>query len=186
MRALLVLTPIAIIGAFAVHQAVTSQEICTETDRKVEKAEVSNRITVPAVPAISAVPAVPAVPSVPAVPTVPAVPDAEALRTAVAAHAGDIEIHIPAEAIERAMRLAEQFEMDAGTEAEFEAAVREAMLALEENMAEFEFDMEEAYGEMGLSREFFRDLARSIESSVSVATDEGREVTVRVPQRRRN
>lgn len=181
MRALLVLTPIALIGGFAVHQAVSDTEICTE------KAAKPSKHAVAAVAAVPAVPAVPDVPAVPAVPAVPTVPHLEGLSR-LATLSEDIEIRIPREAIERAAELAEEISLHAEAHADIDIDVRleEVMHLLEERLSNLDEVTEDALEDLGLTEEFFEELAESIEAAVSIETGDESRVRVRVPARHRH
>ena len=180
MRALLILTPIALVGGFAIQQAVTRPDICTE---EVAKASHTAPVVV-AVPAVHAVPAVPAVHIVPGVPDVPTIPDLEGLSH-LATLSEDIEVRIPREALDRASRLAGELRLRAEAHADVEIALHEVMEILDEHLSEIDVAAMESLGDLGLSEDFFADLAASIQASVSVDVDDGGEVTVRIPKRRR-
>jgi hypothetical protein len=196
MRALFVLTPIALIGGFAIHQALSGPDICTD-EHQVGKADAPGLVALPAVPAV------PAVPDVPAVPAVPAVPDAAeyaalaelselselselAELSSLATLSEDIEIRIPREAIERASRLAADLQLRAEAHADIEVTLNEVMHLIDEHLSDLDGATIESFEDLGLSEGFFEDLAESIRSSVSVEVNDGERETFRVPKRRRN
>lgn len=193
MRALFVLTPIALIGGFAIHQALSGPDICTD-EHQVGKADAPGLVALPAVPAVPAVPDVPAVPAVPEVAEFAALAELSELSelselaelSSLATLSEDIEIRIPREAIERASRLAADLQLRAEAHADIEVTLNEVMHLIDEHLSDLDGATIESFEDLGLSEDFFEDLAESIRSSVSVEVNDGEPVTVRVPKRRRN
>ena len=186
MRVLLVLTPIVLVGGFAVHQAVSGPDMFHGEQPQATKHHVHALAAVPAVPAAPAVPAVPAAPAIPAVPAVPEIPDIEGLRQLATTLSEDIEIRIPREALVRANLIADEFRMHADVHADVEASLSDVMRILDEHLSDVDFATEEAFEELGLSATFFADLASSIQASVAIEMEDGNRVTVRVPTQRKH
>jgi hypothetical protein len=185
MRVLFVLTPIALIGGFAAFHALSGPETCTEKQRHIAKADA---------PAVVAVPAIPDVPPVPPVPVIPEMAELAELAelsalselSSLATLPEDIEIRIPREAIERASRLAAEMQLRAEAHADIEITLEEVMQLVDEHLSALDGTTIESFEDLGLSEEFFADLAETIRASVTVEVDDGEGVTVRVPQRRRH
>ena len=206
MRALFVLTPIALIGGFAAYQAVSGPEECAEKQNHVARVEPPAVVALPTVAAVPVPHAVPAVHALPAVAAVPAVPEAAHFAelaelselaalaelselselSSLAELSEDIEIRIPREAIERARRIAEEFQLRAEGHAEIEVRLSEVMQLLDEHLSDLDGTTIESFEDLGLDEDFFANLAESIRASVRVAVDDGDRVTVRVPKRRKN
>jgi hypothetical protein len=194
MRVLFVLTPIALIGGFAIHQAVSGPEVCRETAAKAAKRNAHVLAAAPAVPAIPDVPGIPAVPVVPAVPDAAEFAELAALAelselselSSLATLSEDIEIRIPREAIERAREIAAGLQLRAEAHADIEVTLNEVMQLLDEHLSDLDGMTIESFEDLGLSEDFFANLAESIRASVTVEVDDGERVTVRVPKRRRH
>ena len=176
MRKLLVLIPIALVGGFAIHQVASGQEFdLDEPDLALDlhcQSDAPEAISHELAPSIEALAAVEALPQVLA--HVSAVPE--------------VTVHIPHHTIEEVERLANEIRVHARASAEVnvEAAIEEAMLALEEAFSDREFEIEEALEEFGISASFLAELAASIEASLAVTVDGDETVRVRIPKRNRH
>jgi hypothetical protein len=140
MRKLLILTPIVLVGGFAVLQAVNGPDMCKEKSAK----------TLAAVTAVAAVPAVPAVATVPAVPGMPVIPHLEHLSH-LATLSEDMEIRIPREALERAGRLAGELRFRAEAHADVEVTLNEVMRILDEHLSDIDVAAVESLEDLGHS-----------------------------------
>lgn len=174
MRALLIMTPIVLVGGFAIQQAVTGQDIRGEKKTQV----------LAATPDVAVAPAIPAIPAVPAAPDAPVMPHIEHLSHAVTL-SEDMEIRIPRAALERVSRLAGDIRLRAEAHADIEVTLNEVMRMLDEHISELDVATLESLEDLGLSESLFADLAASIQASVSVDVDDEGQITVRVPKRRR-
>jgi len=184
MRLVMVLTPVALVGAFAIHQAVSGPEFSGEKTAVASEHAIPAIAAAPAVPTVPAVSKVAAIRAVPDVPAVPAIPDLEELSR-LATLSEDIQIRIPSEAIERASLIAEEFRMRAEAHADVDVTLNEVMRILDDHLSNIDFASDAAFEELGLTPTFFADLAASIQASVAIDIEDGDGVIVKVPKTRR-